>query len=221
MAQINRIEIKSRTSSGGTPSLTGGELALNRADGNLFYLSQADSVTKTYMPTQALNVDDAPTFTSLNLTSPLRADEGGTGYNTFAVGDLLYASDTTVLSKLAKGTALQTLQMNSGATAPEWAASTQSVLTTAGDILYASANNTLARLAKGAADEVLTMNSGATAPEWSAVSGAYPAYAGDLEIDVTAGSASGHLTFDAAGNIELNADGGYVNVYDGSDLFFQ
>jgi hypothetical protein len=103
-----------------------------------------------------------------------------------ATGDLLYASAANTLARLAKaaadgailaqasgipswlakGTALQTLQMNSGATAPEWAASAQSVLTAGGDLLYASAANTLARLAKGTAYQVLRMNSGATAPEW-------------------------------------------------------
>jgi hypothetical protein len=38
-----------------------------------------------------------------------------------AAGDLLYASGANALARLAKGTALQVLQMNSGATAPEWA----------------------------------------------------------------------------------------------------
>lgn len=37
-----------------------------------------------------------------------------------SAGDLAYASSSTVLSRLAKGTAGQFLKMNSGATAPEW-----------------------------------------------------------------------------------------------------
>jgi hypothetical protein len=61
--------------------------------------------------------------------------------------------------------------MDSSAAAPEWAASPQSVLTTAGDIMYASSANTLARLAKGSASQVLQMNSGASAPEWATSSG--------------------------------------------------
>lgn len=83
-----------------------------------------------------------------------------------AQGDTLYASAAGTPARLAKGTALQVLQMNSGATAPEWAASPQSVLTTQGDLLYASAANTLARLAKGTAYQQLRMNSSTTAPEW-------------------------------------------------------
>jgi len=36
-------------------------------------------------------------------------------------GDILYASANNTPARLAKGTALQVLQMNSGETAPEWA----------------------------------------------------------------------------------------------------
>lgn len=38
-----------------------------------------------------------------------------------AAGDLIYATSSSVWARLAKGTALQVLRMNSGATAPEWA----------------------------------------------------------------------------------------------------
>ena len=48
------------------------------------------------------------------------AGYGGTGLATYASGDLLYATASTTLSKLAKGTAYQFLRMNAGATAPEW-----------------------------------------------------------------------------------------------------
>lgn len=51
----------------------------------------------------------------------LAVADGGTGLGVYAAGDLIYASATTTLARLAKGTALQFLQMNSGATAPEWA----------------------------------------------------------------------------------------------------
>lgn len=50
----------------------------------------------------------------------LAVADGGTGLSTYTVGDILYATGATTLAKLAKGTALQFLQMNSGATAPEW-----------------------------------------------------------------------------------------------------
>ena len=48
--------------------------------------------------------------------------KGGTNLTSYTAGDLLYATGSTTLAKLAKGTAGQSLKMNSGATAPEWAA---------------------------------------------------------------------------------------------------
>lgn len=67
----------------------------------------------------------------------------------------------------AVGTARQTLVMNSGATALEWVASMQSLLTAQGDMIYASAANTPARLAKGLAGQIAQMNAAETAPEWT------------------------------------------------------
>jgi hypothetical protein len=48
-------------------------------------------------------------FTTLSVTTALAANQGGTGFNVYAVGDLVYASTTTALSKLpdvATGNAL-------------------------------------------------------------------------------------------------------------------
>ena len=97
------------------------------------------------------------------------ATAGGTGQTGFTAGDLLYANSTTTLTKLGKGTARQGLQTNSGATAPEWVNSPQSLMTAEGDILYASGANTLAKLAKGSDDQVLTLASGV--PSWAAAGG--------------------------------------------------
>ncbi len=47
--------------------------------------------------------------------------------SSFAAGDVLYASNTTTLARLAKGAANQVLTMNSGATAPEWAATASTI----------------------------------------------------------------------------------------------
>jgi hypothetical protein len=107
-----------------------------------------------------------PTGVTFNIVDGVPVASGGTGQTSYTAGDILYATGSTTVAKLGKGSALQALQTNSGATAPEWAASPQSVLTAEGDVMYASSANTLARLAKGSATEVLAMNSGATAPEW-------------------------------------------------------
>lgn len=87
-------------------------------------------------------------------------------------GDMIYASADGTWARLAKGTALQHLRMNSGATAPQWASyatieSLEGLSLTQGDLLYATAADTLQRLAKGTAGQLLQMNAGATAPEWT------------------------------------------------------
>ena len=78
--------------------------------------STASTVT---VPTgQTLTVTDGIAPTSLQTVT---AAKGGTGQTTFTAGDLLYATSSSAVSKLAKGTAGQILQMNTGATAPSWA----------------------------------------------------------------------------------------------------
>lgn len=132
-------------------------------------------------------------------TAPVNADDAvrksdtivvlGTGISVFAVGDLLYASQTDTLSRLAIGAANQLLR--STGTLPEWVAditvgvltATSASLTTAlppgsggtglasytiGDLLYASAAATLARLAAVATGRVLASAGVGAAPAWSA-----------------------------------------------------
>lgn len=60
------------------------------------------------------------TGTQFSLTSPVTAVLGGTGQTSYTTGDVLYASGTTTLSKLAIGTAGQVFQVNTGGTLPEW-----------------------------------------------------------------------------------------------------
>jgi len=101
-----------------------------------------------------------------------------------AAGDMFYKTSATVTARLAKGTAGQYLQMNSGATAPEWvslsgdATISNGVITVvdltlgsdaAGDMFYKTSATVTSRLAKGTAYQVLRMNSAATAPEWGLV----------------------------------------------------
>jgi hypothetical protein len=50
----------------------------------------------------------------------ITVDKGGTNLTSFTIGDMIYASGATTLSKLAIGTAAQILVTNGGATAPAW-----------------------------------------------------------------------------------------------------
>ncbi len=61
--------------------------------------------------------------------------KGGTNQTTYTQGDILYASASNTLGKLAKGTAGKVLTMNSGATAPEWATASGGFVATADDDL--------------------------------------------------------------------------------------
>lgn len=120
------------------------------------------------------------------LTSPVGISDGGTGQTTKAAAfnalsplttqsDILYGGASGAGTRLAKGTALQILRMNSGATAPEWATpawatgdgGTGLSSFTGGDTLYYASGTALSKLAKGTALQYYRMNAGATAPEWA------------------------------------------------------
>lgn len=120
------------------------------------------------------------------LTSPVGISDGGTGQTTKAPafnalsplttqGDILYGGASGAGTRLAKGTALQILRMNSGATAPEWATpawatgdgGTGLSSFTGGDTVYYASGTALSKLAKGTALQYYRMNAGATAPEWA------------------------------------------------------
>lgn len=68
----------------------------------------------------------ALTSTSLTPTNALGATYGGTGFQTYTTGDLIYASATNTLSKLAAGTNTNILTMVGGV--PAWAAAPSSMV---------------------------------------------------------------------------------------------
>ncbi len=134
--------------------------------------------------TTGLSFTGSPVTTSgtLTVTGTLVAANGGTGQTSYTVGDLLYASGATALSKLA-GVATGNALISGGVgTAPSWGkvgltshisgvlaeangGTNQSTYTT-GDILYASASNTLSKLSAGTSGYVLTSNGAGVAPSW-------------------------------------------------------
>ena len=74
--------------------------------------------------------------------------KGGTGLDTVTAGDILYASASDTIAGLDKGTANKVLQMNSGATAPEWTSTITSATlaspTLSGTIATPLGNNKIA-----------------------------------------------------------------------------
>jgi len=118
---------------------------------------------------------------NVTLSGTLIAVNGGTGFSSYSVGDLLYANTTTTLAKLpdvATGNVLLSGGVN---TAPAWGKVNLTTHVTgvlpvanggtdissysAGDILYATGATTLAKLAKPSANALLTMTSGGV-PSW-------------------------------------------------------
>ena len=98
-------------------------------------------------------------------------DETAPGKVTTA-GDIVYATGSAAIARLGIGTAYQTLATNSGATAPEWTDSPNSLLDAKGEILAASASNVLGALAVGTNTHVLTADSTESlGVKWAAAGG--------------------------------------------------
>lgn len=102
---------------------------------------------------------------------------GGTGFSAYAKGDIIFASATNVLTKLAVGTDGYVLTLVSGV--PAWAAAyggggggiysgTGTAFTSyaTGDLIYASATNVLSKLPVGVDGKVLMISGGV--PIWGA-----------------------------------------------------
>ena len=109
------IKLYSSSTSGATPSapnLAAGELAINTADGKLFYKDSPGGAVQV-IASKAGNINvssfsggttgltpNTATTGAVTLAGTLTAANGGTGQSSYVVGDLLYASTTTALSKL-------------------------------------------------------------------------------------------------------------------------
>lgn len=153
-------------------------------------VSLADVATGSVLVSGGVGVAPAwsasPSLTGLTLVSALGCGSGGTGLASYAIGDLLYASGATTLSKLADVADGSVLVSGGVGVAPAWSASPSltgltlsSALVAAsggtglssyaiGDILYASGASTLSKLADVAIGSVLTSGGVGTAPAWSA-----------------------------------------------------
>ena len=166
-------------------NLVSGELAINIADGKLFYKDGAGVVQVIASKASAGGVisfsggttgltPNTATSGAITLAGTLVVGNGGTGLTTLATGSLPYGAGTSAFSSLAIGTAGQVLTVNSGATAPQYVnQSTLSVGTStniaggaAGSLPYNTASATTSFLSIGTAGQVLTVNSGATAPQY-------------------------------------------------------
>jgi hypothetical protein len=102
-------------------------------------------------------------FGSISLTTALAATSGGTGQSSFAVGDLLYASSTTAISKLTVGATDAVLTVAAGipswvATLPVASGGTGAATLAANNVLLGNGTSAVQTVAPGTAGNVLTSN---------------------------------------------------------------
>lgn len=103
-----------------------------------------------------------------HVTGTLPATSGGTGIITFAVGDLLYASSTTALARLAASTNGTYLRSTGAGAAPIWSTTVLPNAATQGDLMAASAANTYSNIAAVATGQVLASAGVGTLPAYTA-----------------------------------------------------
>jgi len=87
--------------------------------GSALTFAEVDS-NFTNLNTDKYQSGDAASLASLSLTAALPVTSGGTGQSSYAVGDLLYASTTTALSKLADVATGNALISGGVGVAPNW-----------------------------------------------------------------------------------------------------
>lgn len=129
-------------------------------------------------------VGAAPSWGKIDLTTHvsgvLPVANGGTDISSYAVGDLLYASAATTLSKLADVSAGSYLRSGGVTTAPVWSTVKIPNTATTGDLWHGSATNTLSALASVAVGSYLRSAGVGTANVWSTVKIPNAATTGDL-----------------------------------------
>lgn len=132
----------------------------------------------------------------------LTVEFGGTGISSYTIGDIIYASATDTLSKLADVATGNALISGGVGAAPSWGKITLTghvsgtlpvgnggtgiTSYSVGDIIYASAAGTLTTLAAVAAGSFLRSAGASTAPVWSTVTIPNAAAQGDILIATAA-----------------------------------
>ena len=137
--------------------------------------------------TTGLTTSGGPITSSgtITLAGTLIAVNGGTGYSTYTIGDILYASSTTALSKLADVATGNSLISGGVGVAPSWGkigltthvsgtlaagnGGTGFATYVVGDILYASTTSALSQLADVATGNALISGGVGVAPSWGKV----------------------------------------------------
>jgi len=199
--------------SGTIAATLGGTGTSTVTTGDLLYGSATNTWSKLPLGTayKSLVVNAAGTQVEWNavplnqaaaVSGQLSTGNGGTGFGTYAVGDLLYASTTSALSKLAVGTSGQVL--TAGATIPQYVnqstlsvgSSTNIAGGAAGSLPYNTGAGATSFLTLGTNGHVLT--AGASAP----------AYVAQSTLSVGSATTATNIAGGAAGRLAYNTAAG-------------
>ncbi len=145
-ARIKCILISGITAASWDASYSGANVAAGKVAtiNNSLTLAGTDATTMTFPTTSATiaRTDAANTFTGVQtFNTAIAATSGGTAQSTYTTGDLLYASASNTLSKLAIGTSTQVLTVTGGV--PVWAAAGGGGMSIGGSITSATAKSVL------------------------------------------------------------------------------
>ena len=170
-------------------NLVAGELALNTADGKLFYKDSAGVVQTIASKAGNINVSsfsggttgltpNTATTGAVTLAGTLAVANGGTGVTTSTgSGSTVLSTSPTLVTPIlgtptsATLTNATGLPLTTGVTGVLPAANGGTSFSTyaTGDVIYASATNTLSKLAAGTNGYVMTISGGV--PTWAAAAG--------------------------------------------------
>jgi hypothetical protein len=194
------------------PVTSGGTSFNTFTTGDTLYCSATNTLSKLAIGTagQVLVVSGGvPSWSAITLsntssvTGTLAATNGGTGFASYAVGDLIYASTTTAFSKLAVGTAGQVLTVSGGV--PTWATPSSGAAFSA----LTSGTNTTAAMVVGAGATLSATTTGTITATGVVANAAASGPATGTAVAVTA-SAGVSSSPNGAG------DGGAVNITAGA-----
>jgi hypothetical protein len=225
----------------------GGTGQTSYAVGDILYASTstvlsklADVATGNALLSGGIGV--APAYGKVGLTThvdgTLPAANGGTGYASYAIGDILYASSSTALSKLADVATGNALLSGGVGTAPAYGkvgltthvdgilpvanGGTGQSSYTVGDLPYASGSTTLSKLADVATGNVLRSGGIGVAPSYGKVGltthvdGVLPvANGGTNQVSVARGQISKMDSFTA---VTVSSTGAYYPLTNGGTL---
>jgi hypothetical protein len=205
-----------------TTTVTGILPSANGGTGSAFFaVAGPASTVKTYTFPNA-------SATILTDAVAITAAQGGTGQTSYVIGDLLQATGTTTLSRLAAVATGNALISGGVGTASSWGkvgltthvsgtlgptnGGTGFASYTTGDLLYANSTSSLARLTAVAAGRFLRSAGTGTAPAWSTLILPNSATEGDLLVASTANTI-GTFAAAAAGRVLASAGTGTAPVW--------